>query len=305
MAIQVKAHDVNSPEAIKWIKDFSDYERSNNPEVLAVNSIVTAIEARNNGTLPSTGPALAKAIAGIPPDELKNYVDDFHVTGVIRMTINSLDTEQQISMLRRVEKDLKFFRPPAGMEAELSGELRVSMMTLGSLQADRLTMTLASGLLCLIGLLIVYRGNWVRSFVPVFAVIIVTGLSSIVMFLLHMKYTPLSVTMGALTIGIGIDFSILHMERYYEEKAKGHPPKEAMRIATAKIGNAIFSSASTVIAGFGALVMSNFSILSNFGIVTIIDFMLALSSAFVIMPPLLVTLDTWWSQVRGEVVPSL
>jgi uncharacterized protein len=304
MVIQVKAQDVNSLEVVRWIKDFSDYERSNNPEVLAVNSIVTSIEARNNGTLPSTGPALAQAIAGIPPDEQKNFVDDFRGTGVIRMTINSLDTDQLISMLRRVQKDLEFFRPPAGMEADLSGEQQVTMMTLGSLQGDRLTMTLESGLLCLIGLLIVYRGRWVRAFVPVVAVIIVTGLSCIVMILLHMKYTPLSVTLGALTIGIGIDFSILHMERYYEEKAKGHPPRDAMRIATAKIGNAIFSSASTVIAGFGALVMSNFSILSNFGIVTIIDFMLALCSAFVIMPPLLVTLDTWWSQVRGEVVPS-
>jgi predicted RND superfamily exporter protein len=120
-----------------------------------------------------------------------------------------------------------------------------------------------------------------------------------------MKYTPLSVTLGALTIGIGIDFSILHMERYYEEKAKGHPPVEAMRIATAKIGNAIFSSASTVIAGFGALAMSGFSILSNFGIVTIIDFTLALCSAFVIMPPLLVTLDTWRSKARGEATSSI
>jgi hydrophobe/amphiphile efflux-3 (HAE3) family protein len=304
MAIQVKAQDVTSPDVIKWIDDFSAYEQSNNPEVLAVNSIVTAVKARNNGTLPSTGPALAKAIAGLPPDELKDYVDDFRGQGVIRMTINSLDTEQQISMLRRVEKDLRFLRPPVGMEAALSGELQVTMLTLGSLQGDRLTMTLESGLLCLIGLLIVYRGNWVKACVPVIAVIIVTGLSCIVMILLHMKYTPLSVTLGALTIGIGIDFSILHMERYFEEKAKGHPPKDAMRIATAKIGNAIFSSASTVIAGFGALVMSNFSILSNFGIVTIIDFMLALCSAFIIMPPLLVTLDTWWSHVRGEAMPS-
>jgi len=144
----------------------------------------------------------------------------------------------------------------------------------------------------------------VKAVVPVIAVTIVTGLSCIVMFLLQMKYTPLSVTLGALTIGIGIDFSILHMERYYEEKAKGHPPREAMRIATAKIGNAIFSSACTVIAGFGALAVSSFSILSNFGVVTIIDFLLALCSAFVVMPPLLVTLDTWWSQVRGEVTPS-
>ncbi|MGA9142012.1 MAG: hydrophobe/amphiphile efflux-3 (HAE3) family transporter [Methanocella sp.] len=304
MVIQVKAQDVTSPEVVRWMKDFSDYEQSNNPEVLAVSSIVTAVEARNNGTLPDTGPALREAIDKIPESELKTYVDDFRGMGVIRMTINSLPTEQQMSMLRRVQDDLQFLRPPAGIEADLSGELRVSMTTLGSLTGDRLSMTLGSGLLVLIGLLIVFKGDWVRAVVPVTAVVIVTGLSCIVMILLHMKYTPLSVTLGALTIGIGIDFSILHMERYYEEKAKGHAPKDAMRIATAKIGNAIFSSASTVIAGFGALVMSDFSILSNFGIVTIIDFILALCSAFVIMPPLLVTLDTWWSKVRGEVKAS-
>jgi uncharacterized protein len=304
MVIQVKAQDMTSPDAIKWIDDSSAYEQSNNPEVLAVNSLAMAIKARNNGTLPATGPALTKAIAGIPPDELKSYVDDFRDEGVIRMIINSLDTEQQISMLHRVEKHLQLLLPPAGMEATLSGEQQVTMMTLGSLQGDRLTMTLESGLLCLIGLLIVYRGNWVKACVPVMAVIIVTGLSCIVMILLHAKYTPLSVTLGALTIGIGVDFSILHMERYFEEKAKGHPPKDAMRIATAKIGNAIFSSASMVIVGFGALVMSNFSILRDFGIVTIIDFMLAPCSAFVIMPPLLVTLDIWWSHVRGEAIPS-
>lgn len=304
MVIQVKAQDVTSPEVVRWMKDFSDYEQSNNPKVLAVSSIVTAVEARNNGTLPDTGPALREAIDKIPESELKTYVDDFRGMGVIRMTINSLPTEQQMSMLRRVQDDLQFLRPPAGIEADLSGELRVSMTTLGSLTGDRLSMTLGSGLLVLIGLLIVFKGDWVRAVVPVIAVVIVTGLSCIVMILLHMKYTPLSVTLGALTIGIGIDFSILHMERYYEEKAKGHAPKDAMRIATAKIGNAIFSSASTVIAGFGALVMSDFSILSNFGIVTIIDFILALCSAFVIMPPLLVTLDTWWSKVRGEVKAS-
>ncbi len=149
-------------------------------------------------------------------------------------------------------------------------------------------------------LLFVYRGNWVKAVVPVIAVTIVTGLSCMIMLLLHMKYTPLSVTLGSLTIGIGIDFSILHMERYYEEKARGLPPARAMEVATARVGNAIFASASTVIAGFGALAMSSFPILSNFGVVTIIDFLLALMSAFVIMPPLLVALDTWQSGRKAK-----
>ncbi|CAJ35874.1 hydrophobe/amphiphile efflux-3 (HAE3) family transporter [Methanocella arvoryzae] len=299
MIVQVKAHDVTAPDTVRWMQNFSLYEKSNNPDVLAVSSLNTLMASYNDGVVPDTGPEIQAVLDRIPWEEQRRYIDDYRTTSIITMTINDLPTDQQMSMLRRVERDLSFLSPPAGISATLSGQSRVMLTTLGSLTSDRLQMTLASGLLVLIGLLIVYRGDWVRSVVPVIAVVIVTGLSCIVMIILHMKYTPLSVTLGALTIGIGIDFSILHMERYYEEKAKGFPPLEAMRIATAKIGNAIFSSASTVIAGFGALVMSNFSILSNFGLVTIIDFILALCSAFVIMPPLLVTLDTWWSKVRG------
>jgi hypothetical protein len=247
----------------------------------------------NGGAVPADQASISRALSLMPPDVKKLYMDDFESTGVIRMTVVSTTTDQQISLLRRVQDDLSFRQPPAGMIAMLGGASQMTLSTFGSLTSDRLTMTAWGGLCVLISLFIVYRGDWVKAVVPVIAVTIVTGLSCIVMFLLHLKYTPLSVTLGALTIGIGIDFSILHMARYYEEKAKGHPPAEAMRIATAKIGNAIFSSASTVIAGFGALAMSNFSILSNFGLVTIIDFVLAMTSAFVIMPPLLVAVDTW------------
>ena len=67
MVIQVKAHDVTSPEAVRWMEDFSDYERSNNPEVLAVSSIASAVEARNNGTIPDTGPALREVIEKFLP----------------------------------------------------------------------------------------------------------------------------------------------------------------------------------------------------------------------------------------------
>ncbi|HMK46257.1 MAG TPA: hydrophobe/amphiphile efflux-3 (HAE3) family transporter [Methanocella sp.] len=302
MIIQVKAEDVTSPDTIRWMQDFASYEKRNNPDVLKVDDIATLIAAHNNGTVPNTVPGIHGVLDRTPADEQRRYLDDYRATGIISMTINDLPTDQKMSMLHRVEKDLAFVRPPAGITASLGGDSQVLLLTLGTMTGDRLQMTLESGILVLIGLLIVFRGDWIRAVVPVIAVFIVTGLSCIVMILLHMKYTPLSVTLGALTIGIGIDFSILHMERYYEEKARGHPPAEAMRIATAKIGNAIFSSASTVIAGFGALVMSSFSILSNFGIVTIIDFVMALCSAFVIMPPLLVMLDTWWSRVRCEVI---
>ncbi len=298
--VQVKAPDVTSPEAVRWADEFSSYQRQNNPDVLSVSSIASLLKQYNNGTLPGTRAGITATLDRIPPNLKKLYVDDFMTTGMVKMTVQDRPTDVKVSGLRRVERDLEFLRPPAGVTATLSGQSAMLLMTFGSLTSDRLSMTAWGGLCVLVGLLFVYRGDWVKASVPVLAVIIVTGLSCVVMFLLHLKYTPLSVTLGALTIGIGIDFSILHMERYYEEKAKGLPPAKAMEVATAKIGNAIFSSASTVIAGFGALVMSSFSILSNFGLVTMIDFVLALVSAFVIMPPLLVTLDTWQSRRRAR-----
>ena len=300
MIIQVKAPDLTTPEAIKWIQDFSEYELQNNPDVLSVNSIDSLLAQYNNGTVPDTAAGIQAAMARIPDSMKSQYLDSFVSTGIITMTILSQPTNVEISMFKRVQDDIKFLPPPPGMVASLGGQSEVSLLTFGSLTSDRLSMTAWGGLCVLISLLIVFKGDWVRAVVPVLAVTIVTGLSCMVMFILQMKYTPLSVTLGALTIGIGIDFSILHMERYYEEKAKGLPPAKAMEVATAKIGNAIFSSATTVIAGFGALVMSNFSILSNFGLVTIIDFILALMSAFIIMPPLLVTLDTWQSQRKAK-----
>lgn len=300
VVVQVKAPDVTSPDAIKWMDEFSSYEKQNNPDVLTVSSIASLLEQYNDGTLPDNGPAIQRALDGISPDVKKLYVDDFFTTAVVKMTIRDHPTDILVSNLRRVQRDLELYRPPPGIAASLGGQAMMTLMFFGSLTSDRLAMTAWGGLCVLASLLFVYRGNWVKASVPVFTVMIVTGLSCAVMFLLHLKYTPLSVTLGALTIGIGIDFSILHMERYYEEKAKGLPPAKAMQVATAKIGNAIFSSASTVIAGFGALTMSNFSILSNFGLVTIIDFMLALMSAFVIMPPLLVTLDAWQSRRKAR-----
>jgi len=291
-----------SPETVKWLDDFTTYEKNNNPDVLTASSAAVLLRQYDNGTLPDSRADISRVMERIPPEQLKPYVDDFATTGIVRMTIQDHPTDVLVTSLERVQKDLEFYRPPPGTSATLGGSSMITLMFFGSLTSDRLSMTAWGGFCVFACLLFVYRGDWVKASVPVLAVTIVTGLSCVVMVLLHMKYTPLSVTLGALTIGIGIDFSILHMERYYEEKRKGHPPAEAMRIATAKIGNAIFSSASTVIAGFGALAMSNFSILSNFGIVTIIDFMMALASAFVIMPPLLVALDTWNSsrKARGQ-----
>jgi predicted RND superfamily exporter protein len=145
------------------------------------------------------------------------------------------------------------------------------------------------------GLLVIYR-DWLKAFVPILPILMVTGWSGGVMYLLGMEYNPLTATLGALVLGIGAEFTILMMERYFEERENGLIPMEAMETASSKIGPAIIASGSTVIFGFSALIATPFPILSDFGVVTVIAVGFSLLSTLIVLPPVMVHLDIWRSK---------
>jgi predicted RND superfamily exporter protein len=95
-------------------------------------------------------------------------------------------------------------------------------------------------------------------------------------------------------LGIGTEFTILLMMRYYEERGKGEGPSQAMTTAMTKIGRAVIASGLTVIGGFAALLIArDFPILRDFGIVTMVNVFFALVSTLVVLPTLIVLFDRW------------
>ena len=102
--------------------------------------------------------------------------------------------------------------------------------------------------------------------------------------------------------GIGAEYTILLMERYYEERKLGEEPSSAIEIASKKIGLAIFSSGLTTMGGFAALLLSSYPFIRNFGMVIVIDVALCLLSTIVVLPPLIVAIDKAvirWKKRRG------
>ncbi|GAB3047113.1 hypothetical protein GCM10027286_07200 [Virgibacillus ainsalahensis] len=81
------------------------------------------------------------------------------------------------------------------------------------------------------------------------------------------------------------------MERFYEERQKGSKRQEAIITANEKIGKAIFASAFITIGGFSALLISDFVILSNFGMMTLVNISFALLSTIIVLPAILVIFD--------------
>ena len=88
------------------------------------------------------------------------------------------------------------------------------------------------------------------------------------MSLFSIAYTPLTATLGALIMGIGTEFTVLIIERYEEELEVTLSKTEAIQNALSKMANPILVSSLTTMGGFSALILSDFVILSNFGIMT-------------------------------------
>lgn len=181
-------------------------------------------------------------------------------------------------------------KQPDNMETTVTGKAVLDVEMVTALTTGRYKMTLLGMALVFLGLLAVYR-HPVKAFIPLLPIIFIIGWSGAVMHLAGISYTPLTATLGALIIGIGTEFTILIMERFYEERENGRSSIDAIRLANQKIGKSIFASAITTIGGFSALLASDFVILSNFGMMTLINISLALFSTIIVMPSILIIFD--------------
>ncbi len=110
------------------------------------------------------------------------------------------------------------------------------------------------------------------------------------MALLNLNWNVLTVMVTALTIGLGIDYSI-HVWRKYEDLKEKLEPWEAVKEMHATTGVALLLSAGTSICGFLVLRLSPMPVVQDFGVVTSLTVLFSLILALGLMP-LLLTADS-------------
>ena len=209
-------------------------------------------------------------------------------------TIEYLDLEEVHALLQAMTAEAD---PPQGVEVSPVGTMALTSSTIDAVVGKRLTMNLICLGAVFIVLLAVYRRLSRALFIilPVGAVI---AWSSLDMYLIGIPLNPLTAVLGVIIIGICTEFMVLLMGRYEEEKKLGHSPKESMARAISKIGRAIVITAATTLGGFGVLIASNFVMISDFGIATVISVTLCLVITIAVMPGVIVWFDNWRAKKR-------
>ncbi len=119
----------------------------------------------------------------------------------------------------------------------------------------------------------------------VFVLICVLG----TMALLGIPYTLITSIITALSIGIGVDYTIHVIHRYREEFARLRNPEQAAIQTLATTGSALLGSALTTAFGFGVLIASPLAASQQFGITATITIVYSLAvSVLVVLPAMVV-----------------
>jgi hypothetical protein len=300
-SVYVSGSDLTDPTTLRWMDEF-DRAASQITEVRDVRTPTDAVRRANGGTLPQTKAGVERALERMPTDQRVQVYND----GTARILVVSerdLTTERLLAFRQNVQDAIAVSRSPPGVHAELTGESLLSQeLTYGQVVTrDRIT---ALGLAFVFGLLLVYYRHPVKATAPLVPMLFVVGWQGLFMAAFDIPVSPLGASLGALTVGIGAEYTVIVMERYYEERGRGAAPIEAVDVASRRVGSAITVSGLTTVFGFSALLLSPFPILSDFGYLTVGVIFLTLVAAIITLPPTLVVLDEAWETVRNRRGPE-
>lgn len=98
----------------------------------------------------------------------------------------------------------------------------------------------------------------------------------------------MTITIAAISLGIGVDDTIHYIHRFYEELEKDGDFIKTMHRSHNSVGYAMYYTTFAIMLGFSILVLSNFVPTIYFGFLTMVAMIMALLGALLLLPRLLI-----------------
>jgi predicted RND superfamily exporter protein len=311
--VTVRADDITDPKVLGWMRSFQDrvlkeggFERAKRDSCL------------NRRDPPDLCPAfsltdLFQADQPLDRGQVKGLLDavpTYFQQGAITRDRKTANLAfgirlQPLDKQREVVEDIKDqLKPPPGVKADVVGLPVLVAEANGTLSSPLWRLgTLAAALLAVFLVLWAVRRSRQAAFVPLIPIGLAVGWSAGILFLLgilpgplEVDLNPMSVTLGALVIAISTEFSVLLSSRYRQERERGAGPQRALALTYTSTGAAVLASGATAIAGFAVLILSDITMLREFGIVTVVDLTVSLLGVLLVLPAALL-----WAEEHGPI----
>ncbi|HWE59431.1 MAG TPA: MMPL family transporter [Solirubrobacteraceae bacterium] len=292
--VLVNSADVTSAAAVAWMRSYE--------QRMSSRFGAGSIGGDNGGSsscahatlcpalsLPSLLQTAGGTLSAVPGYFQRAVLTQDHHHALLAFGIRLMALSRQRRVIEQMRAALD---PPKGTTAQLTGSPVLAADAEGSLASstDRVLMILVSLALVAAALLAAFRDAR-RVLVPLIPIALATGWSALLVYILRIPLSPMSATLGTLVIAITTEFSVLLSERVGRQQAIGMCRDRAIDDAYRTTGIAVLTSALTAIAGFAVLVVSNITMLRDFGLLALVDLSVSLAGVMLVLPATLGLID--------------
>ena len=269
--------DIRSVEIIRYVSALSKSLESESSieSVTSIGSVFSSMSNYDQNTVDyilDSNPALNQFFS-------KDYTSTFLM---VKSDIGSSE-ERVKAITDLIESKIDTISKPAGTKIMITGNPPMRSAILEILFSDAKKTILLASILIFILLLFMER-SFIRS-VLIFTPLMLGLVWTIgTMGWLGLEISVATAGLGAMILGLGVEYGVFMLMRYLEMKEKGHSPEESIIKSVPASGIAILGSGLTTMVGFFALALSVLPMLQKLGISLGIGITYCLISAIIVAP---------------------
>jgi RND superfamily putative drug exporter len=216
---------------------------------------------------------------------------------------SSHEAENDVRVIRSLAKEGQQLVP--GYSIYVTGDSALQVDTMDAVTTDVSRVDPVTIILIVVLVALFFRSA-LTPLIPLMTIGMAYLLTTAVIYILgtYLMEIHYSVTMIILVVmlGAGTDYCIFIMSRYREERVAGRPKEEAVKTSLMWAGESIATSGATVMIGFGALMISQYSMVRSMGMALVVAVGITLLFALTMLPSLLMLIgDTvFWPNTMAK-----
>ncbi len=226
------------------------------------------------------------------PDRIRNVLISPYISkegNQARILARIKDSDRTLirnDLLNKIREDVNQNLIADGESLRLSGISVLYNNVLQSLYRSQI-LTLGTVFICILIMLLILFRNLTLAIIGtlpnIFTALFILG----AMGLLNIPLDIMTITIAAITIGIGVDYAIHYIHRFKKEINNNPDYYEAIKTVQTTVGKALYYTSVTITLGFIILVSSSFKPSIYFGLFTSVAMIVSLLATFSIIPLLM------------------
>jgi predicted RND superfamily exporter protein len=231
------------------------------------------------------------------PQRLRETVSLDFRKGLVTIFLNDANYIDTVELMREIREYEREHLLPAGLGIDLGGDVSISQNLI-----DAIVSTQVRSLLLSLGgifvILAVRHHSMLWAFLGMMPCAIALAANFACMGWLGIPLGVATSMFAAMTLGLGVEYSIHMIERFRSSVRRGRVRLDALRDAMHVAGPAMVVDALTVSLGFGVLILSQVPANARLGAMTIVTVIACFLVTLVVMPAIMAGVPTRQDDLR-------